>query len=84
MLASDIIGYLFGYAHLTNTRLSHLSAIPTAGIPWTSAYSVLRERSRREWGATKIEMSLKRLNRSRHNRIRRGDTIREFKDVRGG
>jgi hypothetical protein len=36
MFASDIIGYLFGYAHLTNTR-----SLALVGDPEANAYELL-------------------------------------------
>jgi hypothetical protein len=36
MFASDIIGYLFGYAHLTNTR-----SLALVGDPDANAYELL-------------------------------------------
>ena len=36
MFASDIIGYLFGYAHLTNTR-----SLALVGDPEANAYELV-------------------------------------------
>jgi hypothetical protein len=81
MFASDIIGYLFGYAHLTNTR-----SLALVGDPEANAYQLLFSFSSSKEKDQFLELILVRLNLDMGNDYIENDlsspTTEEIRDAR--